>query len=141
MIYEKYLNNKKVIIELENKEKIICIFRKENFLHLTGVKLNIEIFSKNFYEKYKKGHIKTNQIIFDDYSKMKLDVFKNLELKITQKVILYKDNKIGFKTSHQVGKGSAILCIKNESPQSLLKKNTRIEGTNIKGKIISINKI
>ena len=83
-IYEKFLRGKKLHIECDDGTEIICIFNKENFKHLTGVEYpsNKTINSKQFYDLYKKNKLNKNKLKFDDYSKMKLEVFPNLQLEV-----------------------------------------------------------
>lgn len=140
-IYDTHLKNKKVVIELDNKEIITCVFLKKNFQHLTGVKHYKDISSKQFYDNYKSKKINKEKLTFDDNSKMKLSVFDNLKFKVGQDIIAHKNSEylnISFRSEHHISKNSAILCIEKNYPKSLLKKNFPIQGENIKGKIVSI---
>ncbi len=77
--YETYLKNHEYII-IYNENEIIqlrkVIFLKENFHHLTGVKLNIK--KKDFYEKLLNSKLKLTDFDFkeDGTTALKLDVIE-----------------------------------------------------------------
>ena len=143
-IYDKHLKNKKIEITLDTNEKIIIIFLKKNFLHLTGVKMYKDISAAQFYDNYKKNKLNKSRLVFDEYSKMKLGVFNNLKFELHETVKVHSETayiQVFFDSDYRISKNSAILCIKNKYPQSLLKKNQPLQGQIIKGTITKIEPI
>lgn len=146
-LYEQYLNNKKISFSflIDGEEEIIeCFFKGHNFLHLTGVETKIKISPKNFYKKLQKNEIKENHIHFNQNSRMKLDVFHNLNFQLGTKIVLYRTNDnlhINFSSDHNIYKNSAILCIYNKSPKSLLKKNYHPTGEKLNGLVVHVENL
>lgn len=143
-VYDNYLNGKKITFKTEKDEYIICEFERKNFLHLTGVKYSDNLSAVSFYRAYKKGQISPKKLSYNSHAKMKLDVFPHLQFEEGQRIELHKNGEyinVSFLNDKVISRNSAILCIDENYPKSLLKKNKPIEGENVRGIVYSIEDI
>lgn len=132
--YETYLKNHEYLIiynEDDNYQLRKIIFKKENFHHLTGVKLNIK--KSAFYDRLLNSKLSLNDFDFDPNGTtcLKLDVIEKYHtLFFTPCNIGYYDanNYVNIKlsTNKIIGKQNISLGLRKEknyyNPNSLLKQ-------------------
>ena len=137
ILYENNLANKKILIIYENKEDIEhieIIFRRSNFLHLTGLKFkNKKLNSKFFYKKaLKRLSLDDFDINTDGTTRLKIDIINQISSinKFVNMIGNYETNRKFLIADKVIGNLNVCLCLKKIGtstyiPISALKENIK----------------
>lgn len=142
-VYDKNFLNREFLYIYEDKneiKKFLITFKKQNFLHLTGVKYGSEdnMNPLNFYRAVKENRLSLSEKNINDFTYIKLKVFPKLTNLLQESSVFYKFSpKKGnanwlyidsFITENQRKKESVILGItekggntNNYAPSSILR--------------------
>ena len=142
-VYDKNFLNREFLYIYEDKneiKKFLITFKKQNFLHLTGVKYGSEdnMNPLNFYRAVKENRLSLSEKNINDFTYIKLKVFPKLTNLLQESSVFYKFSPEkgnanwlyidSFITENQRKKESVILGItekggntNNYAPSSILR--------------------
>lgn len=142
-VYDKNFLNREFLYIYEDKneiKKFLITFKKQNFLHLTGVKYSSEdnMNPLNFYRAVKENRLSLSEKNINDFTYIKLKVFPKLTNLLQESSVFYKFSPEkgnanwlyidSFITENQRKKESVILGItekggntNNYAPSSILR--------------------
>ena len=137
-LYEKNLSNKKILILYEKDkeiQKIEIIFKRSNFLHLTGLKItNKQLNPTTFYKKVLIQRLSLNDFDINPngITKLKIDIINQISSinKFINMIGNYQANRKFLIADKVIGNLNICLCLKNIGnsnyiPISALKENIK----------------
>ena len=138
IVYEKNLANKKILILYQvdkNVKYIEIIFKRSNFLHLTGLKIkNPKLNSRTFYKKTLNQRLSLNdfEINQNGTTKLKIDILNQISSinKFINMIGNYQANRKFLIANKVIGNLNVCLCLKKISdsiyiPISSLRENIK----------------